>query len=98
MDVLLVGLGGTTPPFPAGSPLRKSASKRPFFCSTGGPDAVHIESTRTPAWSLVIILLLAAGGRAVAQDKGTLDLQALPPLANPDVPKTPAKQLFVCKV
>jgi hypothetical protein len=41
----------------------------------------------------VIILLLAAGG-AVAQDKGTLKPHALPPLANPDDPKTPAKELF----
>jgi hypothetical protein len=45
----------------------------------------------------VIILLLAAGG-AVAQDKGTLKPHALPPLANPDDPKTPAKELFGCKV
>ena len=31
---------------------------------------------------------------ARAQDKGTLDPQPLPPLAHPDDPKTPAKQLF----
>jgi hypothetical protein len=53
---------------------------------------------RTPALSLVIILLLAAGGGSVAQDKGTLKPHALPPLANPDDPKTPAKELFGRKV
>ena len=31
---------------------------------------------------------------ATAQDKGTLDPKPLPPLANPDDPKTPAKELF----
>jgi penicillin-insensitive murein endopeptidase len=53
---------------------------------------------RASASSLVIILLLAAAGGAAAQDKGTLELQALSPLANPDDPKTPAKQLFGRKV
>ena len=33
-------------------------------------------------------------GAAVAQDKGTLNPQPLPPLAKPDDPATPAKQLF----
>ena len=31
---------------------------------------------------------------ATAQDKGTLNPKPLPPLANPDDPKTPAKELF----
>jgi penicillin-insensitive murein DD-endopeptidase len=53
---------------------------------------------RTPAWSLVIILVLAAAAAAVAQDLGTLDPQPLTPLAHPDDPKTPAKQLFGRKV
>jgi penicillin-insensitive murein DD-endopeptidase len=53
---------------------------------------------RTPASSLVIVLLLAAASGAVAQDKGTLKPHALPPLANPDDPKTPAKELFGRKV
>src|SRR5690242_21308363 len=41
--------------------------------------------------SLLIVVLPAA---AWAQDKGTLDPKPLPPLAHPDDPKTPAKQLF----
>jgi penicillin-insensitive murein endopeptidase len=40
-------------------------------------------------------LVLAAGcGAAVAQDIGTLDPKPLPPLENPNDPKTPAKELF----
>src|SRR5207253_2539725 len=38
-------------------------------------------------------LLFAVNG-AAAQDKGTLDPQALPALARPDDPATPAKELF----
>jgi penicillin-insensitive murein endopeptidase len=37
---------------------------------------------------------LVLSGAAVAQDRGTLDPKPLPPLANPDDPSTPAKQLF----
>jgi penicillin-insensitive murein endopeptidase len=44
--------------------------------------------------SFAITLLLAATTGAAAQDKGTLDPHPLPPLAHPDDPKTPAKQLF----
>jgi penicillin-insensitive murein DD-endopeptidase len=44
-------------------------------------------------------LLLAAAAAAVAtgsgaQDRGTLEPHALPPLAHPDDPKTPARELF----
>jgi penicillin-insensitive murein endopeptidase len=53
---------------------------------------------RTPAPSLVTILLLAAASASVAQDKGTLNPHALPPLVHPDDPKTPAKELFGRKV
>ena len=35
---------------------------------------------------------------AVAQDPGNLNPQPLPPLAHPDDPKTPAKELFGRKV
>jgi penicillin-insensitive murein DD-endopeptidase len=43
----------------------------------------------------IIVGLLAAGATpAVAQDKGTLEFHALPALAHPDDPKTPAKALF----
>src|SRR5438477_9477919 len=48
--------------------------------------------TRVVALSFAI--LIGAGGVAVAQDKGTLNPKPLPPLANPDDPKTPAKELF----
>ena len=41
-----------------------------------------------------LLLLLALSASARAQDKGTLDPAPLAPLANPDDPKTPAKQLF----
>lgn len=40
------------------------------------------------------LALLALAGPAVAQDKGSVDPKPLPPLQNPDDPKTPAKQLF----
>jgi len=43
--------------------------------------------------ALCLLLVVAATG-AVAQDKGTLEPHALPPLAHPDDPKTPAKELF----
>ena len=49
---------------------------------------------RTPPLNLAIPLLLAGLSGAGAQDKGTLNPQPLPPLAHPDDPKTPAKQLF----
>jgi penicillin-insensitive murein endopeptidase len=44
-----------------------------------------------------IVLALALCGAALpvaAQDKGTLEPKPLPPLAHPDDPKTPAKELF----
>ncbi|MBI4274163.1 MAG: penicillin-insensitive murein endopeptidase [Rhizobiales bacterium] len=47
----------------------------------------------------LILALIAAcgGGTAHAQDKGTVDPKPLPPLANPNDPKTPAKELFARK-
>jgi penicillin-insensitive murein endopeptidase len=47
---------------------------------------------------LLCFALLAAATGAAAQDKGTLEPRALPPLAHPDDPKTPAKELFGRKV
>jgi penicillin-insensitive murein endopeptidase len=44
---------------------------------------------------LVCIVLLAGVSSAPAQDPGSLNPTPLPPLANPDSPKTPAKELFV---
>jgi penicillin-insensitive murein endopeptidase len=49
------------------------------------------------AWSAVVALCVVLGflhGTANAQDKGTLNPVPLPPLAKPDDPNTPAKQLF----
>ncbi len=43
---------------------------------------------------LAFTLALAVAGSAFAQDKGTLDPKPLPPLAHPDDPSTPAKELF----
>jgi penicillin-insensitive murein endopeptidase len=43
---------------------------------------------------LSIVLLAAAAMPVQAQDKGTLNPQPLPPLANPANPAIPAKQLF----
>jgi penicillin-insensitive murein DD-endopeptidase len=42
-------------------------------------------------------LLAAAAGRLIAQEKGTLNPEPLPALANPASPKTPAKELFARK-
>jgi penicillin-insensitive murein endopeptidase len=46
---------------------------------------------------LALSLLLAATSGAVAQDKGSVNPKPLPPLANPNNPTTPAKELFVRK-
>ncbi len=45
-------------------------------------------------FALTLGLLTILGGAALAQDKGTVNPKPLPPLANPDDPKTPAKELF----
>jgi penicillin-insensitive murein endopeptidase len=45
--------------------------------------------------ALILALIAAAAcGPARAQDKGTVNPEPLPPLANPNDPKTPAKELF----
>ncbi|MEA2937710.1 MAG: penicillin-insensitive murein DD-endopeptidase [Alphaproteobacteria bacterium] len=43
---------------------------------------------------LALVIGIATAGAALAQDKGTLTPKSLPPLANPDDPNTPAKELF----
>src|SRR5262249_742718 len=91
-------LAKITPPFPAGSLPGNSDSELEFFCSIRSPDAVQSESMHAPVSSLVVILLLAFASGAVAQDKGTLNPHPLPPLANPNDAKTPAKELFGRKV
>jgi penicillin-insensitive murein DD-endopeptidase len=44
--------------------------------------------------ALAVVLPLAVCGSALAQDPGTLDKKPLPPLAHPEAPSTPAKELF----
>jgi penicillin-insensitive murein DD-endopeptidase len=44
--------------------------------------------------AIAVALLCFSAGAMRAQDKGTLDLQPLPPLAHPEDPATPAKELF----
>jgi penicillin-insensitive murein endopeptidase len=41
-----------------------------------------------------LLILMLAATSAAAQDPGTLNPQPLPPLAHPDSPTTPAKELF----
>ena len=51
-----------------------------------------------PKWlSALMFLLVMVAGPSAAQDLGTLDPKPLPPLANPDDPKLPAKELFARK-
>ena len=47
-----------------------------------------------PIRCFALTLALIIGGSASAQDKGTLNPKPLPPLANPDDPAVPAKELF----
>ena len=50
--------------------------------------------TRLIPFAVLLPVLVAATGLAVAQDKGPVDSKPLPPLANPNDPKLAAKQLF----
>jgi penicillin-insensitive murein endopeptidase len=43
---------------------------------------------------LIPLIALTLAGPALAQDRGSVDPKPLPPLANPDDPKTAAKELF----
>jgi penicillin-insensitive murein endopeptidase len=43
---------------------------------------------------MALATALTLAGSAAAQDKGSLNPKPLPPLAHPDDPKTPAKELF----
>jgi penicillin-insensitive murein DD-endopeptidase len=47
-------------------------------------------------WACLFTLVVGvlANSQAFAQDQGTLDPKPLPPLAHPDNPKTPARELF----
>src|SRR6202021_869897 len=47
---------------------------------------------------LLICAALSGANAALAQDKGSVDPKPLPPLANPNDPKLPAKELFGRKI
>jgi penicillin-insensitive murein endopeptidase len=53
--------------------------------------------SRTALIPLLALAALLPAGVAAAQDRGTLNPKPLPPLANPEDPTTPAKDLFVRK-
>src|SRR5712691_2426370 len=61
------------------------------------PKGAARRNTVGRAAALVLAALLAAGA-ASAQDKGSVNPQPLPPLAKPNDPATPAKELFGRKV
>ena len=66
-----------------------------------GNDAPDSARSRTlvllaPAWLLFVLFFSA--GPAPAQDPGTLHPTPLPPLAHPDAPSTPARELFARKM
>src|SRR5438270_798992 len=50
------------------------------------------------AITLATAVLTATIPAALAQDKGSVNAKPLPPLANPDDPKNPAKELFATMV
>src|SRR5262249_37946587 len=64
----------------------------PLFAIPRGSDKRRRMPVKILARSLVLVALTA--GHAAAQDKGTLNPIPLPPLAHPDDPKTPARELF----
>ncbi len=49
---------------------------------------------RSSLFPLIALFTLALAGAAPAQDVGSLDPRPLPPLAQPNAPSTPAKELF----
>ena len=65
-------------------------------------DRSEEKSLMRAAARLIAVLILAAAGSAIAQEKhlidptppGSLNPEPLPPLQNPDAPSTPAKELF----
>jgi penicillin-insensitive murein endopeptidase len=48
--------------------------------------------------ALLVCVTIIGAPQALAQDKGSIDPKPLPPLAHPDDPETPAKELFARKV
>jgi len=58
------------------------------------PETVRWRALRRGIAALLLVGAPFLADGAVAQDIGTLNPQPLPPLAHPDDPKTPAKELF----
>src|SRR5581483_8973463 len=84
----------STLPFPTARIARRSMLVKSgsgwFACDQG-----RGRTLTTMAKALIgFILILSMAAPARAQDKGTLDPKPLPPLAKPDDPATPAKELF----
>ncbi|CCE06838.1 penicillin-insensitive murein endopeptidase precursor [Bradyrhizobium sp. STM 3843] len=53
---------------------------------------------RPPLIALFLVISVLNASPVLAQDKGSIDPQPLPPLAQPDDPDTPAKELFARKL
>ncbi len=56
-----------------------------------------LRRSAVPFLAVVLAFVLTGIAPAAAQDPGTLDDKPLPPLADPDAPSTPAKDLFARK-
>ena len=59
--------------------------------------ATNADGTRRYGWRIALSVCAVAAvatSAALAQDKGSVNPKPLPPLANPDDPKLPAKELF----
>jgi penicillin-insensitive murein endopeptidase len=70
-----------------------AASCDPETGSTFLPEAFSL-CGMNPIRCLALTAALLVAGAAFAQDKGSVDPKPLPPLANPDDPAVPAKELF----
>jgi penicillin-insensitive murein endopeptidase len=60
-------------------------------------EIIMTKRLKTSPWHLALstaAVAIIAASAATAQDRGTLDPKPLPPLAKPDDPKIPAKELF----
>src|SRR5215475_15274887 len=76
-------------------PLRKPSLVACCGRAAGGADEVMRMTPKTITRFLAALLvMLLAASAARARDKGTLNPQPLPPLANPNDPHLAAKQLF----
>src|ERR1700730_7373949 len=77
--------------------LRQTGSHFAGKCSVGRESA-GVEEPVIRSIAVAAILLTRRPLGAHAQDKGTLNPEPLPPLAHPNDPATPAKELFGRKV